>query len=38
MFLMTRRAVPLLRRKAPGASIITMSSNAGLLGCPLAGA
>jgi NAD(P)-dependent dehydrogenase (short-subunit alcohol dehydrogenase family) len=37
MFLMTRSAVPLLRRKAPGASIITMSSNAGLLGCPLRG-
>lgn len=37
MFLMTRQAVPLLRRKAPGASIITMSSNAGLFGCPLRG-
>ncbi len=37
MFLMTRRAIPLLRRKAPGSSIITMSSNAGLLGCPLRG-
>jgi NAD(P)-dependent dehydrogenase (short-subunit alcohol dehydrogenase family) len=37
MFLMTRRAIPLLRLKAPGSSIITMSSNAGLLGCPLRG-
>lgn len=37
MFLMTRRAVPLLRLKAPDSSIITMSSNAGLLGCPLRG-
>lgn len=36
-FLMTRRAIPLLRAKAPGTSIITMSSNAGLLGCPLRG-
>lgn len=36
-FLMTRRAIPLLRARAPGASIITMSSNAGLLGCPLRG-
>lgn len=34
-FFMTRRAIPLLRRKAPGAGIINMSSNAGLLGCPL---
>ncbi len=37
MFLMTRRAIRLLREKAPGSSIITMSSNAGLLGCPLRG-
>ena len=37
MFLMTRRVIPLLRLKAPGSSIITMSSNAGLLGCPLRG-
>lgn len=37
MFLMTRGAIPLLRLKAPGSSIITMSSNAGLLGCPLRG-
>ena len=37
MFHMTREAIPLLRRKAPGASIITMSSNAGLFGCPLRG-
>lgn len=37
MFLMTRAAIPLLRKKAPGASIITMSSNAGLFGCPLRG-
>jgi NAD(P)-dependent dehydrogenase (short-subunit alcohol dehydrogenase family) len=37
MFLMTRAAIPLLRAKAPGSSIITMSSNAGLLGCPLRG-
>lgn len=36
-FLMTRRAIPLLRARAPGASIITMSSNAGLFGCPLRG-
>jgi NAD(P)-dependent dehydrogenase (short-subunit alcohol dehydrogenase family) len=36
-FLMTRRAIPLLRAKAPGASIVTMSSNAGLFGCPLRG-
>ena len=36
-FYMTRRAIPLLRRKAPGASIINMSSNAGLFGCPLRG-
>jgi NAD(P)-dependent dehydrogenase (short-subunit alcohol dehydrogenase family) len=36
-FYMTRRAVPLLRCKAPGASIINMSSNAGLFGCPLRG-
>ena len=34
---MTRAAIPLLRLKAPGASIITMSSNAGLFGCPLRG-
>ena len=37
MFHMTREAIPLLRQKAPGASIITMSSNAGLFGCPLRG-
>ena len=37
MFHMTRRAMPLLRTKAPGSSIITMSSTAGLLGCPLRG-
>lgn len=37
MFMMTRRAIPLLRAKGPGGSIITMSSNAGLLGCPLRG-
>ena len=36
-FYMTRRAIPLLRRKAPGASIVNMSSNAGLFGCPLRG-
>lgn len=36
-FLTTRRAIPLLRCKAPGASIINMSSNAGLHGCPLRG-
>lgn len=36
-FLMTRRAIPLLRRSAQGAAIINMSSNAGLLGCPLRG-
>ncbi|OYU73340.1 MAG: 3-oxoacyl-[acyl-carrier-protein] reductase [Alphaproteobacteria bacterium PA3] len=37
MFLMTRRAIPLLRAKGAGGSIITMRSNAGLLGCPLRG-
>lgn len=37
MFLMTRGAIPLLRAKGSGGSIITMSSNAGLLGCPLRG-
>lgn len=37
MFFMTRRAIPLLRGKGPGGSIITMSSNAGLMGCPLRG-
>lgn len=37
MFLMTRRAIPLLRRRAPGSAIITMSSTAGLFGCPLRG-
>ena len=37
MFLMTRRAIPLLRAKGAGGSIITMSSNAGLMGCPLRG-
>ncbi|MFM9934781.1 MAG: SDR family oxidoreductase [Novosphingobium sp.] len=37
MFLMSRRAISLLRLRAPGSSIITMSSNAGLLGCPLRG-
>ena len=36
-FYMTRQAIPLLRRKAPGAAIINMSSNAGLFGCPLRG-
>jgi NAD(P)-dependent dehydrogenase (short-subunit alcohol dehydrogenase family) len=36
-FHMTRAAIPLLRYKAPGASIINMSSNAGLFGCPLRG-
>lgn len=35
MFHMTRAAIPLLRKRAPGSSIITMSSNAGLFGCPL---
>ncbi len=34
-FYMTRGAIPLLRVKAPGSSIINMSSNAGLFGCPL---
>ncbi|WP_421846553.1 SDR family oxidoreductase [Novosphingobium sp.] len=37
MFLMTRSAIPLLRRRAPGSAIITMSSTAGLFGCPLRG-
>lgn len=36
-FYMTRAAIPLLRLKGPGASIINMSSNAGLFGCPLRG-
>ncbi len=36
-FLMTRHAIPLLRRRAPGSAIITMSSTAGLFGCPLRG-
>lgn len=36
-FLMTRRAIPLLRRRAPGSAIICMSSTAGLFGCPLRG-
>lgn len=36
-FLMTRGAVPLLRRRAPGSAIICMSSTAGLFGCPLRG-
>ncbi|GEN98671.1 3-ketoacyl-ACP reductase [Novosphingobium sediminis] len=36
-FLMTRSAIPLLRRRAPGSAIICMSSNAGLFGCPLRG-
>lgn len=35
MFLMTRGAIALLRANGSGGSIITMSSNAGLLGCPL---
>ena len=35
MFHMTRRAIPLLRKKAPGSSIISLSSTAGLFGCPL---
>jgi NAD(P)-dependent dehydrogenase (short-subunit alcohol dehydrogenase family) len=37
MFLMTRSAIPLLRERAPGSAIITMSSTAGLFGCPLRG-
>jgi len=37
MFLMTRRAIPLLRQRAPGSAIITISSTAGLFGCPLRG-
>ncbi|WP_219893553.1 SDR family oxidoreductase [Aquisediminimonas profunda] len=36
-FYITRLAIPLLRRKAPDASIINMSSSAGLFGCPLRG-
>lgn len=36
-FLMTRSAIPLLRRRAPGSAIICMSSTAGLFGCPLRG-
>ena len=37
MFLMTRRAIALLRAKGAGGAIISMSSNAGLMGCPLRG-
>ena len=37
MFLMTRRGIPLLRAKGPGGSIITMSSNAGLMGMSMGG-
>jgi NAD(P)-dependent dehydrogenase (short-subunit alcohol dehydrogenase family) len=36
-FLMSKAAIPLLRRRAPGSAIITMSSTAGLFGCPLRG-
>lgn len=36
-FLMTRSAIPLLRRRAPGSAIICISSTAGLFGCPLRG-
>ncbi|WP_298193610.1 SDR family oxidoreductase [Novosphingobium sp.] len=36
-FLMTRHAIPLLRQRAPGSAVITMSSTAGLFGCPLRG-
>lgn len=36
-FLMTRSAIPLLRRRAPGSAIVCMSSTAGLFGCPLRG-
>lgn len=36
-FYMTRCAIPLLRQRAPGASIINMGSNASLFGCPLRG-
>lgn len=34
-FYMARHAIPLLRLRAPGASIINMASNAALFGCPL---
>jgi len=37
MFLMTRGAITLLRAKGSGGSIMMMSSNAGLMGCPLRG-
>lgn len=37
MFYMTRHAIPLLRRRAPGSAIVTLSSTAGLFGCPLRG-
>ena len=36
-FFMSKAAIPLLRRRAPGSAIITMSSTAGLFGCPLRG-
>ena len=36
-FYLTRALIPLLRARAPGASVVNMSSNAGLMGCPLRG-
>lgn len=36
-FYLTRALIPLLRARAPGASIINMGSNASLMGCPLRG-
>lgn len=36
-FFMSKAAIPLLRRRAPGSAIISMSSTAGLFGCPLRG-
>ncbi len=35
LFYVTRQAIPLLRRRAPGSSIVNMSSNAGLFGMAL---
>jgi NAD(P)-dependent dehydrogenase (short-subunit alcohol dehydrogenase family) len=37
LFYVTREAIPLLRRRAPGSSIVNMASNAALFGLPLRG-
>ena len=34
-FYLTRALIPLLRAHGPGAAVVNMSSNAGLMGCPL---